>query len=181
MDARYTAEAGVELTTSHVVATCKNTELALYHPVGRVSHFLFITMSLHDVRQFATDPREKVALVGLVVFLFLAVVFIVAFVEHDKQFQLALPENLRAYISFAYNCFLKPHTGDSNGNQQDALESFYKAQAHAYDTTRTRLLRGREDMLGLVASQMRQKKFARKPVWVDVCTSEFSNRPQSLD
>ena len=138
-------------------------------------------MSLPDVFQFATDPREKVALVGLVVFLFLAAVFVVAFVEHDKHFHLALSENVRAYLSFIYNCFLKPHTGDNNGNQQEALESFYKAQAHAYDTTRTRLLRGREDMLGLVASQLRQKEFARKPVWVDVCTSEIPTRPQSLD
>src|SRR5215469_8224239 len=118
--ARYTAEAGVELTTSHVVATCK-TEMVLYHRVTeRLTYFPFPllacnTMSLPDVLQFATDPREKVALVGLVVFLFLAAVFIVAFVEHDKHFQLALPENLRAYISFVYNCFLKPHTGDSNG------------------------------------------------------------------
>lgn len=126
-------------------------------------------MSLPEVLQFATDPREKVALVGLVVFLFLAAVFVVAFVEHDKHFQLALPDTVRAYMSFAYGCFLKPHTGDGNGSQQEALESFYKAQAHAYDTTRTRLLRGREDMLGLVASQLKQKKFARKPVWVDVC------------
>ncbi len=157
------AEAG------HVVATCKTPEMAL----NQLEVFPFVptTMSLPDILiQFATDPREKVALVGLVVFLFLAAVFVVAFVEHDKQFQLVLPDTLRAYLSFAYNCFLKPHTGDNNGSQQDALESFYKAQAHAYDTTRTRLLRGREDMLGLVASQLKQKKFVRKPVWVDVCS-----------
>ena len=151
--------------------------MALYQL--EVSAFASTTMSLPDILQFAADPREKVALVGLVVFLFLAAVFIAAFVEHDKQFPLALPETVQAYVSFAYNCFLKPHTGDGNGNQQEALESFYKAQAHAYDTTRTRLLRGREDMLGLVASQLKQKEFVRKPVWVDVCTVIRS--PQSLD
>jgi hypothetical protein len=170
MVARYTAEAGVELKR-HVVSTCK-TEMALYQSAVSLPFPLLAcnTMSLPDVLQFATDPREKVALVGLVVFLFLAAVFVVAFVEHDKHFQLVLPETVRAYMSFAYSCFLKPHTGDSNGSQQEALESFYKSQANAYDTTRTRLLRGREDMLGLVASQLRQKEFTRKPVWVDVCT-----------
>lgn len=125
-------------------------------------------MSLPEVLQFATDPREKVALVGLVVFLFLAAVFIVAFVEYDEHFKLALPETIQAYLDFVYGCFLKPHTGDNNGSQQEALESFYKAQAKAYDTTRARLLKGREDMLGLVASQLKRKQFPRKPVWVDV-------------
>jgi len=125
-------------------------------------------MSLPEVLQFATDPREKVALVGLVLFLFLAAVFVLAFVEYDEHFKLALPETAQAYWDFIYGCALKPHTGDSNGNQQEALESFYKGQAKAYDTTRTRLLRGREDMLGLVASQLKQKQFLRKPVWVDV-------------
>ena len=172
MDARYTAEAGGRLSLQQAMSWPHvKPEMTLYRSWLQGVSFSSTKMSLPDLLQFATDPREKVALVGLVVFLFLAAVFIVAFVEHDKQFQLVLPETVRAYISFAYNCFLKPHTGDNNGNQQDALESFYKAQAHAYDTTRTRLLRGREDMLGLVASQLRQKEFARKPVWVDVCTS----------
>src|SRR6266480_7615791 len=74
--ARYMAEAG------HVVATCKTPEMAL----NQLEVFPFVptTMSLPDILiQFATDPREKVALVGLVVFLFLAAVFVVAFVEHD--------------------------------------------------------------------------------------------------
>ena len=41
--------------------------------------------------------------------------------------------------------------------QQDALESFYGQQAGAYDNTRKVLLRGREDMLALVAAQLESK------------------------
>jgi hypothetical protein len=51
-------------------------------------------------------------------------------------------------------------------------ESFYKAQADVYDATRLRLLCGREDMLGLVAAQMKHRTEAglicQRPVWVDV-------------
>jgi len=76
------------------------------------------------------------------------------------------------YSTFAYNCFLKPHTGDGTGNQQDALESFYKSQAQIYDVTRTRLLQGREDMLALVAAQVKYRRehgqLPQKPIWVDI-------------
>lgn len=46
-------------------------------------------------------------------------------------------------------------------------------QASVYDTTRRRLLRGREDMLGLVAAQLKNKVETQKiqngkAVWVDV-------------
>jgi hypothetical protein len=79
---------------------------------------------------------------------------------------------IRVYTHFAWNCFFKPHTG-GNRNQQDALESFYKAQAGIYDATRVRLLRGREDMLGLVAAQLKQRSedasSPSQPTWVDVC------------
>ncbi|KEY71135.1 hypothetical protein S7711_00957 [Stachybotrys chartarum IBT 7711] len=82
---------------------------------------------------------------------------------------------LRSFFLFFYSSFIKPHDGDSRGTQQDALESFYKTQAGAYDATRTVLLRGREDMLALVAAQLQSKvdvtsttskKTAR--IWVDV-------------
>lgn len=35
---------------------------------------------------------------------------------------------LTPYLKFAYVSFLKPHTGDAQGGQQSALESFYAAQ-----------------------------------------------------
>jgi hypothetical protein len=54
----------------------------------------------------------------------------------------------------------------------ESQESFYKAQAGVYDATRVQLLRGREDMLGLVAAQLKHRTEAglisQRPVWVDV-------------
>ncbi|KAF2487531.1 hypothetical protein BDY17DRAFT_244421 [Neohortaea acidophila] len=75
-------------------------------------------------------------------------------------------------VTFAYSCFLKPHSGDGTGNQQDALESFYKSQASIYDITRSKLLQGREDMLALVAAQVKYRceagQIRQKPIWVDI-------------
>jgi betaine lipid synthase len=86
------------------------------------------------------------------------------------------PGLIKSFFLFFYSSFLKPHQGDSKGNQQDALESFYKKQAGAYDATRKVLLRGREDMLALVAAQIQAKlkdtdaknDKKTKRVWVDV-------------
>lgn len=81
---------------------------------------------------------------------------------------------LTTFFKFFYASFLKPHTGDGAlTGQQAALESFYKAQADIYDTSRKLLLRGREDMLGLAAAQLKYKaeKGAfdkKKPIWVDI-------------
>ncbi|KAF2280153.1 uncharacterized protein EI97DRAFT_112513 [Westerdykella ornata] len=102
--------------------------------------------------------------------IFLITIFIVAFTPKDKTSgKAATPW---AYLKFCYACFFKPHTGDGSGSQQEALESFYKTQADVYDTTRTRLLRGREDMLALVAAQLKHRTEAglisQRPVWVDI-------------
>lgn len=86
------------------------------------------------------------------------------------------PGLFKSFVLFFYSSFVKPHQGDAKGTQQDALESFYKTQAGAYDKTRKILLRGREDMLALVAAQLEAKaKFAPPPkgstpkrIWVDV-------------
>ncbi|KAL8790172.1 MAG: hypothetical protein Q9195_006499 [Heterodermia aff. obscurata] len=86
----------------------------------------------------------------------------------------AKSNGLVTYARFFYASFLKPHTGDgTDTGQQAALESFYKAQADVYDATRKKLLRGREDMLGLVAAQLKYKSergmyVRRKPIWVDI-------------
>lgn len=98
------------------------------------------------------------------------------------------PGLVKSFFLFFYSSFLKPHQGDTKGNQQDALESFYKKQAGAYDATRKVLLRGREDMLALVAAQMQAKlngstsKDSKKTkrIWVDVSyirTPTRSNKP----
>lgn len=90
------------------------------------------------------------------------------------------PGLIKSFLIFAYSCFLKPHQGDSKGNQQEALESFYKKQAGAYDATRKVLLRGREDMLNLVAAQLQSSTQNvttgnnNKKIWVDVSLGHFT-------
>ncbi|KAH7139259.1 hypothetical protein B0J11DRAFT_39281 [Dendryphion nanum] len=115
------------------------------------------------------DPLQLITLSLCVVGLFLATIFAVALRPKGDKVRL---NTFQAYVKFAWACFFKPHTGDGSGSQQDALESFYKAQADVYDATRTRLLRGREDMLGLVAAQLKHRAEAglisQRPVWVDI-------------
>ena len=110
-------------------------------------------------------------LVFSVVSLSIAVAFLIL-----AYYNRSLLSTAQGLAKFCWGCFLKPHTGDRTRDQQDALESFYKAQASIYDATRVRLLRGREDMLGLAAAQIRQRVVAelcpRRPVWVDVSTSK---------
>jgi betaine lipid synthase len=105
--------------------------------------------------------------------LLIGVIFAVTF-HSTKKGDEENPSALGSFLRFFYASFLKPHNGDGLGEgQQAALESFYKAQAGVYDATRKRLLRGREDMLGLVAAQLVQKAASErthdpKRIWVDV-------------
>ena len=118
------------------------------------------------------DPHTQIFVVGATLIALIAFVFAVTFygAKEDEE----NPSTFTSFLRFFYASFLKPHTGDGTGNgQQDALESFYKAQAGVYDATRKRLLRGREDMLGLVAAQLVQKAATGrthdpKRIWVDV-------------
>ncbi|KAL4931319.1 class I SAM-dependent methyltransferase [Aspergillus undulatus] len=101
-----------------------------------------------------------------------ALVAIVLAVGSQKRNKADYNSGIYSYLKFAYASFLKPHDKGANG-QQDALESFYSTQASVYDATRKRLLRGREDMLGLVAAQLKYKVENKqlqpgKPVWVDI-------------
>ncbi|KAK0117966.1 hypothetical protein ONS95_012277 [Cadophora gregata] len=123
----------------------------------------------------AHDPHAQIILVGAALILLIGVIFAATF--RSSRSKKVNDEDLTAFGSFLrffYASFLKPHTGDGTGNgQQDALESFYKAQAGVYDATRKRLLRGREDMLGLVAAQLVQKAARErthdpKRIWVDI-------------
>ncbi|KAF1959847.1 betaine lipid synthase [Byssothecium circinans] len=111
-------------------------------------------------------PFNLVVLSIAIIGIFLFTVFV--FASKRKKGE---PSTIQAYLKFFYACFVKPHTGDGSGSQQDALESFYKAQADVYDATRTRLLKGRGDMLGLVAAQLKHRCEAglvsQRPVWVD--------------
>lgn len=92
------------------------------------------------------------------------------------------PGYLKSFVLFFYSSFLKPHQSGSKASQQDALESFYKRQAGAYDATRGILLHGREDMLALVVAQLKAKFQSPKEVatgktekriWVDVSFSAY--------
>lgn len=124
--------------------------------------------------QLSLDPDLQVALflVGYVAFLGLILYIGFRWEKTGKKKRDTPPNTVEAYLRFFWGCFIKPHTGDRDGNQQDALESFYKQQASVYDATRTRLLHGRQDMLGLVAAQLQHKVNAgvlrSKPVWVEV-------------
>ncbi|KAL4909694.1 hypothetical protein BDW74DRAFT_186212 [Aspergillus multicolor] len=77
------------------------------------------------------------------------------------------PGRLYAFFIFCYCCFIKSHAGGDRGSQQTFLESFYKKQASVYDTTRNRLLQGRNEMLALVAAQLKTKPKGER-IWVDV-------------
>ncbi|KAI0509042.1 hypothetical protein F5B22DRAFT_369326 [Xylaria bambusicola] len=116
-----------------------------------------------------TDSAPKLFLAGIGVFLLIGTCFSIFSKAKDNE----NPTLIQSLWLFFYSCFLKPHKGDSKGNQQDALESFYKSQASAYDATRKRLLKGREDMLALAAAQLVLKTKAVNPnssrrVWVDI-------------
>lgn len=130
-------------------------------------------MAVQGVLQALTEPLNQISIATVLLILLLVTYFTLSFTELEtvgKLFNAAATS-----AKFAYSCFLKPHTGDNTGNQQDALESFYKTQASIYDVTRSRLLRGREDMLAMAAAQLRhqleQGQYTRKPIWVVSYTS----------
>ncbi|KAK8849633.1 hypothetical protein IAR55_004968 [Kwoniella newhampshirensis] len=74
---------------------------------------------------------------------------------------LGLGSAFKIPLRFAYSCFLKPFLSAANpgkgmGNEhKDRLDRFYQGQADLYDATRSRLLKGRETMLALLASHLK--------------------------
>jgi betaine lipid synthase len=118
------------------------------------------------------DPYNQIIIVGATLVVLIGVVFTLTLRSSQKEDE-ENPSALTSFLRFFYASFLKPHSGDAANGQQDALESFYKAQAGVYDATRKTLLRGREDMLGLVAAQLvqkaaRERTHDTKRIWVDV-------------
>ncbi|CAJ2500319.1 Uu.00g031720.m01.CDS01 [Anthostomella pinea] len=119
------------------------------------------------------SPETRIYLAGVGVVLVVGLCFSTLSTKKAKDDQ--NPTLLQSLWLFFYSCFLKPHNGDAKGTQQDALESFYKTQAGAYDATRKALLKGREDMLALAAAQLvfKAKKDGAvsnetRRIWVDV-------------
>ncbi|KAI0384045.1 hypothetical protein F5Y04DRAFT_248815 [Hypomontagnella monticulosa] len=138
------------------------------------------------------DPHTKIYLAGVAVVLLVGVCYSTKVAKKPTDSE--NPSLLQSAWLFFYTCFLKPHDGDSNGNQQDALESFYKKQAGAYDATRKALLKGREDMLALAAAQLSHRATTsdekKRRIWVDVgggtgwnieAMSRFVDVPQFFD
>lgn len=129
-------------------------------------------LSAHISDSLAPSFQQICILFVFFVVIALAARFSLTIVSGSKQ--LTVPSGLATFARFFYASFLKPHSGDGAiTGQQAALESFYKAQADVYDATRKRLLRGREDMLGLVAAQLRYKEgkgawMGKRPIWVDI-------------
>lgn len=125
---------------------------------------------LSSLNDRLADPKYQlsVASIGGIVFV---LAWILLFFTELSTLQ-KLYNNAGYLAQFVYACFFKPHTGDGTGSQQDALESFYKSQASIYDATRSRLLQGREDMLALVAAQVKHRQgtgqATTKPIWVDI-------------
>lgn len=74
-------------------------------------------------------------------------------------------------LRFVWSCFLAPI--GHGAAQKDRLDKFYGSQAEIYDATRGRLLKGREEMLRLTASHLKDQLergewSGKKLVWVDV-------------
>lgn len=67
------------------------------------------------------DPFYLLTVTLLVVGILVATVF--AYTLRPKSKGQA-PSTFEAYLKFIYTCFLKPHTGDGSGSQQDALVNF---------------------------------------------------------
>ena len=63
------------------------------------------------------QPFNLVVLAVGVLGVFLLTVFALGFQSKGEQ------STLQAYLKFFWACFVKPHTGDGSGSQQDALVS----------------------------------------------------------
>ncbi|CDS11724.1 hypothetical protein LRAMOSA03987 [Lichtheimia ramosa] len=79
-------------------------------------------------------------------------------------------DHVKTPLMFMYSCFFKPL--GSYGDIQSRLESFYQGQAHIYDDSRGKLLRGRKSMLQLCAAQLKEQiangVTSTKPIWIDL-------------
>lgn len=128
------------------------------------------------------NPHASIYLAGIAILLLVGTCLSTLF-RKSRNSSSENPSVLRSVWLFVWSCFLKPHKGDAKRNQQDALESFYKGQAGAYDATRKTLLKGREDMLALAAAQVLyrvqkgdQPTHKKRRVWIDVSHIESHER-----
>jgi betaine lipid synthase len=64
------------------------------------------------------DPFYQLTIALCFVGILVATVFVLALRPQSKGKSAG---TLEAYLKFVYGCFIKPHTGDGSGSQQDAL------------------------------------------------------------
>ncbi|CAN3370916.1 hypothetical protein DICA4_F33122 [Diutina catenulata] len=89
-------------------------------------------------------------------------------------------QTFRELLVFCWACFFKPfftHNARSplavsKKDNQSALEGFYQTQADIYDTTRGKLLMGRQDCMKLAFSHLEK---TRDLVWIDIGGGTGSN------
>lgn len=77
-------------------------------------------------------------------------------------------EKVKSGTLFIWACFFKPLISKLKSKpheQQQALELFYKSQAHIYDMTREYLLKGRQECLKLAVAHLIKKSDL---VWIDI-------------
>lgn len=80
----------------------------------------FVSANMLDILAYVPkNPFQQLTLSLCVLGLFLASILIFALKPKEKSE--AAPSGIEAYLKFIYGCFLKPHTGDGTGSQQDAL------------------------------------------------------------
>lgn len=135
-------------------------------------------MASHILNILPQDPHTQIYIAGGTVVLLVGAIF-ASTVRSSSKAKEENPGAISALWRFFWVSFFKPHEKGTTNSQQDALESFYKAQASIYDITRKYLLRGREDMLGLVAAQLVQKAAKErthdpKRIWVDVSNFRYA-------
>lgn len=89
-------------------------------------------MSLHTLlalsfpESFSSAQHVQMLLVASAILLLLGGVFATTFGKRSVLHSTVA--SAKSYGKFFYVSFLKPHTGDELGGQQEALESFYSTQ-----------------------------------------------------
>jgi betaine lipid synthase len=99
--------------------------------LGFVASFVLFLLIIFTLRQvpimlglsafIPRDPFYQLTIALCFVGILVATVFVYALRPKSKGQPVGTVE---AYLKFIYGCFLKPHTGDGSGSQQDALVSY---------------------------------------------------------
>ena len=91
---------------------------------------------MDEVVEFAANMSREVSVESSMLLLGVVIGFFVLLAVVSQYFEFSRSTTwdkffLTPYVKFAYVSFFKPHTGDADGGQQSALESFYSAQVGA--------------------------------------------------